>query len=120
MKTQSFSANKQQNTFSAYVCLTIIILSAINTNAQSESKNVPKEWQTLAEQTNYRKSWNYDDTISYAQRLAKASEFIEYESFGRSGEGREIPLLIAAGNKEFTPEKVKESGKASIFIQAGI
>jgi murein tripeptide amidase MpaA len=92
----------------------------MNTNAQSESKNVPKEWQTLAEQTDYKKSWNYDDTISYAQRLAKASEFIEYKSFGRSGEGRELPLLIAAGNNDFTPEKAKESGKAIIFIQAGI
>jgi hypothetical protein len=120
MKTKSTSANKQQNIFSAFVYLSIIILFAMNTNAQSESKNVPKEWQTLAEQTNYKKSWNYDDTISYAQRLAKTSEFIDYESIGRSGEGREIALLIAAGNKEFTPEKAKESGKAVIFIQAGI
>jgi hypothetical protein len=120
MKAQSLSASKQQNTFFAFVCLSINILFAMSANAQSESKNVPKEWKTLAEQTNYKKSWNYDDTISYAQRLTKASEFIEYESFGRSGEGREIALLIAAGNKEFTPEKAKESGKAIIFIQAGI
>ena len=31
------------------------------------------EWQTLAEQTDYRKSWNYADTIAFAQKLAKAS-----------------------------------------------
>ena len=47
----------------------------MNTNAQSDSNNVPKDWQTLAEQTDYRKSWNYADTIAFAQKLAKASRF---------------------------------------------
>ncbi|MCW5961903.1 MAG: hypothetical protein KIS76_17210 [Pyrinomonadaceae bacterium] len=89
-------------------------------NAQSDSKNVPKEWQTLAEQTDYRKSWTYADTISFAQKLAKASDLIEYKSFGRSGEGREMPLLIVSSGKHFTPEAAKKSGKAIVFIQAGI
>ncbi len=92
----------------------------MNTNAQSESKNVPKEWQTLAEQTDYRKSWNYANTIAFAQKLAKASNLTEYKSYGKSGEGREMPLLIVAENKDFTPEKAKKSGKAIVFIQAGI
>ena len=92
----------------------------MNTKAQSESKNVPNEWRTLAEQTEYRKSWNYADTIAFAQKLAKASDLIEYKSFGKSGEGREMPLLIVAENKDFTPEKAKKSGKAIVFIQAGI
>ncbi len=88
--------------------------------AQSESKNVPKEWQTLAEQTDYKKSWNYADTIAFAQKLAKESPLIEYKSFGKSGEGRDLPLLIASNDKDFTPEKAKKSGKAIVFIQAGI
>ncbi len=92
----------------------------MNINAQSESLNVPKEWQTLAEQTDYRKSWNYADTIAFAEKLAKASPLIEYKSFGKSGEGRDLPLLVIAENKDFTPEKAKKSGKAIVFIQAGI
>jgi murein tripeptide amidase MpaA len=101
----------------------ILFLSAIfimNIKAQSESLNIPKEWQTLAEQTDYRKSWNYADTISFAQKLAKESPLIEYKTFGKSGEGRDLPLLIVAENKDFTPEKAKKSGKAIVFIQAGI
>jgi hypothetical protein len=88
--------------------------------AQSESQSVPKEWQTLAEQTDYRKSWNYADTIRFAQKLDKASDKIVYKSFGKSGEGRDLPLLIVAGDKEFTPEAARKSGKAVILIQAGI
>ena len=89
-------------------------------NAQSESPNVPKDWQTLAETTDYRKSWNYADTIAFARKLDKTSDKIVYQSFGKSGEGRDLPLLIAADGKEFTPEKAKKSGKAIVLIQAGI
>lgn len=97
-----------------------IFLFFMTANAQSESPNVPKDWQTLAEQTDYRKSWNYADTVSFAQKLDKASDKILYKSFGKSGEGRELPLLIAADGKTFTPEQAKKSGKAVILIQAGI
>ena len=92
----------------------------METKAQSESKNVPKEWQTLAEQTDYHKSWNYADTIAFAQKLAKSSPLIEYKSFGKSGEDRDLPLLIVSEDKDFTPEKAKKSGKAVVFVQAGI
>lgn len=92
----------------------------MNANAQSESPNVPQEWQTLAEQTDYRKTWNYADTIAFAQKLDKASDKIIYKSFGKSGEGRDLPLLIVSDGKITTPEQAKKSGKAIILIQAGI
>ncbi|HEY0460493.1 MAG TPA: M14 family metallopeptidase [Pyrinomonadaceae bacterium] len=89
-------------------------------NAQSESPNVPKDWQTLAEATDYRKSWNYADTIQFANKLDKSSDKIVYQTFGKSGEGRDLPLLIAADGKDFTPEAAHRSGKAIILVQAGI
>ena len=97
-----------------------LFLTSMKTSAQSESKNILKDWQTLAEQTDYQKSWRYAETIAYAQKLAKASPLIEYKSFGKSGENRDMPLLIVATDKDFTPAKAKKSGKAIVFIQAGI
>jgi hypothetical protein len=41
-------------------------------------------------------------------------------TIGTSPQGRELKCLIVAGNEEFTPEKVKKSGKAIILIQNGI
>lgn len=102
------------------IILGCLFLFSMTIKAQSESKNVPQDWRTLAEQTDYHKSWNYADTIKFAEKLAKASDLIEYKSFGKSGEGRDIPLLIVAENKDFTPEKAKKSSKAIVFIQAGI
>src|SRR5215212_3385229 len=97
--------------FQVFVLFFLFFMTA---NAQSESPNVPKDWQTLAEATDYRKSWNYADTIAFAQKLDKASDKIVYKSFGKSGEGRDLPLLIAADGKTLSPEEAKKSGKAVI------
>jgi Zinc carboxypeptidase len=99
---------------------TFLLLLSMNINAQSESTNVPQEWQTLAEQTDYQKTWRYAETIAFAQKLDKASDQIVYKSFGKSGEGRDLPLLIVSNDKDFTPDKARKSGKAIIFIQGGI
>ena len=84
------------------------------------TSKLPLEWQTHAEQTNYRETPRYQPTIDYARRLAEASPLIRYESFGKSGEGREMPLLIAAEGNTFTPEAAKAQGKPIILIQACI
>jgi len=103
--------------------LFFVLLSAFafNLNAQSESNNVPPEWQTAAEKTNYAKTSSYDEAVAYSKKLAAASRgLVVYETYGTSGEGRAMPLLIAAGNKAFTPELARKQGKAVVLIQAGI
>src|SRR3982751_835758 len=75
--------------------LLISILSA-KIMAQSSSPTVPPEWLTHTERTDYRETPRYDETVAFSQRLAAASNLIRYATFGRSGEGRELPLLIAA------------------------
>jgi len=81
---------------------------------------VPAEWLTRAEKTDYRETPRYEETIEYAKRLDQASPLIKFESFGRSGEGRELPLLVATEGGTFTPEAARRAGKAVILIQACI
>jgi len=81
---------------------------------------IPSEWRTHAETTDYRETPNYDDTVAFARRLAHASTSIEYEGFGFSGQGRELPLIIASETGTFTPEAAKSQGKAVVLIQACI
>jgi hypothetical protein len=92
----------------------------LNLFAQSESMKIPNDWQTFAEQTNYRKTPRYAETIQYSQKLDKASDLIIYKPFGKSGEGRDLPLLIAADGKTFTPDAARKKGKAVVLIQACI
>src|SRR5262245_52548642 len=81
---------------------------------------IPLEWRTHAEVTDYRETPNYDDTVAYARRLAHASPAIEYHGFGVSGEGRELPLVIAFETATFTPEAARAAGKAVVLIEASI
>jgi hypothetical protein len=81
---------------------------------------IPPEWRTHAELTDYREKPSYDDTVAFARRLAHASPAIDYESFGFSGEGRELPLIIASETHTFTPEAAHAQGKAIVLIQACI
>jgi len=88
--------------------------------AQSTTPAAPPEWQTRAEKTDYRETPRYDETIAFARKLDDASPLIRYTTFGRSGEGRELPLLVAAAGNDFTPQAARRAGKAVILIQACI
>ncbi len=103
-----------------FVSLCFIFFLFMSISAQSESTNVPKEWQTFAEKTEYRQTPRYAETIAFSQKLDQASDLISYKTFGKSGEGRDLPLLIAATDKTFSPALARKRGKAVVFIQACI
>jgi murein tripeptide amidase MpaA len=100
--------------------LLLLALGSQQMMAQSTSPPVPPAWQTLAEKTDYRETPRYEETIAYSRRLADASPLIRFKSFGQSGEGRALPLLIAASGNTFTPEAARKADKAIIMIQACI
>src|SRR3954451_6707593 len=74
-----------------------ILVSWGTAAAQSEMGNIPINWQTTAEKTGYQKTSTYDEAVAYSKKLAAASGgLITYTTYGKSGEGRDLPLLIAA------------------------
>ena len=86
----------------------------------SPTNTVPPEWETHAEKTKYRETPRYADTMAYCERLAAASPLIRLMSFGQSGEGRDLPLLIASDGATFTPDAARQANKPVILIQACI
>lgn len=94
--------------------------SAQKTMSQNQNSQVPAEWLTYAEKTDYRETPRYAETIEYSKRLDQASPLIEFQTFGKSGQGRDLPLLIATEGGTFTPEAARHAGKAVILIQACI
>lgn len=82
--------------------------------------SIPPEWQTYAESTNYDRTPEYAETIAFCKRLAESSSAIEFQTFGLSGQGRELPLLIASEAGVFLPDAAKQYGKAVVLIQACI
>src|SRR6185295_12715111 len=104
----------------ALISFTLLILFHTVTMSQHPDATVPIEWLTHAEKTDYRETPRYAETIEYSKRLDRASPLIKFQSFGKSGEGRELPLLIATEDGTFTPEAARHAGKAVILIQACI
>ncbi|HTH51468.1 MAG TPA: M14 family metallopeptidase [Pyrinomonadaceae bacterium] len=101
--------------FSWFLLLSLLAIG------QSDQGKIPPEWQTVAEKTNYAKTSTYDETIAYCKKLAAAARgVITYTTYGKSGEGRDLPLLIAARGGARSPKWAKRSGKPIILIQAGI
>lgn len=100
------------------LAILILVSAAV---PQSEMGNVPAEWETVAERTGYAKTSTYDETIAYCKKLAAASNgLVTYAPYGKSGESRDLPLLIAASEGANSPKWARKSGKAVVLIQAGI
>ena len=78
------------------------------------------DFETYCEQTDFRKTPRYAETIAYCQRLAAASPFAQYTTFGKSPQGRDLPLLIVDKDRHFTPALVRKTDKVVMLIEACI
>ena len=75
--------------------------------------------QTRPERTDFRETSRYDDVVAFLDAAAKASSRIHLTSFGKTFEGRALPLAVV-GASDATPEAVRKSGKLRVYIQANI
>jgi hypothetical protein len=66
-------------------------------------------WLTEFEKSGYSATPDYEQTLTYLARLDSASQWISLQSFGKTPQGRELPLLIVSKNGEFTPEAARAS-----------
>jgi len=102
---------------------TLLVASAIVAAAPPKKRDPATEttakweWQTYAEQTSFQKTARYDETVAFCKRLAAASPWIHYESFGVSPRGREMPLLIASKDGLFDPQSARKNGKRVVLVQ---
>jgi len=78
------------------------------------------DWRTPSERSSYRTTPSYDQTMAYCRRLAEASPWVRLTSYGTSGQGRDLPLIIVSKAKSFTPQAAIASGEPIVLIQNGI
>jgi hypothetical protein len=75
--------------------------------------------RTRAEISNYEETSTYDDVMRVAKALA-ASPLVHYESYGRTEEGREMPLLVLSEPAVATPEAARKLARPIVYIQGNI
>ncbi|MCH7595036.1 MAG: peptidase M14 [Planctomycetes bacterium] len=110
------------------VCSMVVAMGAVSTpiarsagdglsTLPAAPTGVPQAWLTKAERTGFQQTSRYAATVAYCRRLAAASDWIHFESFGVSGEGRDLPLLIASSDGAFEPAQAKATNKPIVLVQ---
>jgi hypothetical protein len=80
----------------------------------------PPDLRTRAETSNYEETSTYDDVMRVVRGVVAGSPLARYESYGRTEEGREMPLLILSEPAVTSPEAARKLGRPIVFIQANI
>ncbi len=78
------------------------------------------DWQTFFEISGGTETPRYAETMAYCRRLAEASPMIHLASFGKSAQGRELPLLIVDRDGFTDPASIHAAGRTLLLIQACI
>ncbi|MBP2680965.1 MAG: Zinc carboxypeptidase [Candidatus Krumholzibacteriota bacterium] len=97
---------------------TVCVVSSVGS---AEQRN--RDWRTDCEKSGMKATPRYDETIAYCKRLDKASQWIRYTTFGKSPQGRDLPLVIASKRGVFAAweaERARQNGDVVVLIQAGI
>jgi len=95
---------------------------AIPWNGQSRKLvvNADDPWITPAEQSGFRTSPTYDETVAYLRKLTAASPQMRMVSLGKSPEGRDIWMVVASKEQLFMPDALHRTGKPTLLAQGGI
>ena len=103
----------------AALLFSLLLLTTITAmpRTQKTQDNLPK---SRAELTNYEETSRYEDVMRFIAELQKTTDKLRVESFGKTEEGRELPLMIFANPPISHPREARDSGKPIIFIQANI
>jgi hypothetical protein len=72
------------------------------------------------ESTNYEETSRYEDVMRFIYDLQKRTDKLRIEYFGKTEEGRELPLMIFADPPVAQPRDTLASGKPIIFVMANI
>ena len=96
-----------------------LVLPAMSLRAQGSGGKALPDLKTKPERTEYRETSRYDDVVAFMDAAAKASPAIHITTFGKTFEGRSLPLAVI-GAPDATPDAVKRTNKLRVYIQGNI
>jgi len=102
----------------AFASLSLTLLLANVPTIMPYAEN--DQLKSRAELTNYEETSRYEDVTRFIGELQKRTYKLRVESFGKTEEGRDLPLMIFADPPISQPREARASGKPVIFIQANI
>ncbi len=95
-------------------------LAALMCAVSPSSAQRSPDLRSRAEITNYEETSSYADIQRVINGLVSSSPLVHTESFGKTEEGRDLPLLVISDPKVTTPEAARKLGRPLVFVQANI
>ena len=92
------------------------LIMVVSTTASAQQPDL----RTRAEITNYEETSSYADVHRVITGLVSSSPLVYTESFGKTEEGRDLPLMVISDPKVTTPEAARKLGRPLVFVQANI
>ena len=78
------------------------------------------EFLTYAEETNFRKTPKFVQTMEFFRRLEEYSPMVNCTSFGTSPMGRDLALVIVDKDGLKSPEQIRAKGRVIILVESCI
>lgn len=75
---------------------------------------------TRAERTRYGETSLAADVAAFLDALKPRSPWMRVESFGKSAEGRDMPLVILSSDRTFDPDAARRRGKPVVLVVSNI
>jgi len=97
---------------------TLLVLGGLARGRDSEAQ-VPRI-ESRAESSGYDETSRYADVVRFVDEIRRVDPSVRVETFGRSAEGRDLPLLFLADPPATTPVQARRSGKPVVFVMANI
>lgn len=77
--------------------------------------------QTKAESSGFTSTSTHAEVVAFVKAVDQASPLVHYVAFGKSGEGRELPMaVVGTGLKDGSAASVLSTGKLRVHIQGNI
>jgi len=78
------------------------------------------DWRNPYEKSGGTETPRYHETIDFLKKLAEFSPMLTLRTFGKSAQGRDLPLIIADKEGLFDPDSIHDSGRLVLLLQACI
>jgi hypothetical protein len=99
--------------------LTVLLLSTVVFAAADDP--IPDDWLTVAEKSDFRATSTMVETEAFLRKVEQAApETIRVATFGKSGRGLYLPLVIVSSDGAFNAAEMKATGKPILLIQSCI
>lgn len=101
----------------AVVIIAGCLLSSGQASVRQEPLPLPR---SRAETSNFTETSRYQDVVEFVKEMSRQSDLVRLTTFGKSFEGRDLPLVIVSQPPVTSPEQARASGKLIVLIMANI